>query len=238
VAQAGEAEAKQILMKMSDYISGEAKFAFDYDATLEIVTVDGQKLGFASSGAVAVERPEHLRATRTGGFADVVLSFDGKTATLLGKNVKRFAEIPAPDSIDELVHDLRDNHGLPLPAADLLMSKPYDEMMADVTDVKDMGSGVVDGRECDHLAFRATDVDWEIWVAQGEQPFPCRYVITSTSVASAPQYRIDIRDWRTGDAVAESEFAFSTDGAEKIDIEAIRAGLAELPPRVTKGASQ
>ena len=44
--------------------------------------------------------------------------------------------------------------------------------MADVTDVKDLGSGVIGGVECDHLAFRAKDTDWQIWIAQGEEPIP------------------------------------------------------------------
>ena len=51
--------------------------------------------------------------------------------------------------------------------------------MTDVTDVKDLGSGVIGGKECDHLAFRAKDTDWQIWIAQGDEPYPCRYVITS-----------------------------------------------------------
>ena len=58
--------------------------------------------------------------------------------------------------------------------------------MADVIDVKDLGSGVIGGVECDHLAFRTKEVDWQIWIAQGNRPYPCRYVITSSKVAQAP----------------------------------------------------
>jgi hypothetical protein len=42
--------------------------------------------------------------------------------------------------------------------------------MDGVTNVKDLGSGIVNGKECDHLAFRSTDTDWEIWIAQGDKP--------------------------------------------------------------------
>jgi hypothetical protein len=71
---------------------------------------------------------------------------------------------------------LRDKYHRPVPAADLLMSDPYKELMPLVTDVKDLGSGVIHGIECDHLAFRTKEVDWQIWIAQGARPYPCRYV--------------------------------------------------------------
>ena len=87
------------------------------------------------------------------------------------------------------------------------MSNIHDQLMPEITNAKDLGSGVIDGVECDHLAFRTKDVDWQIWIAQGERPYPCRYVITSTQVSRAPAYTIDLRDWKTG-AVAPASFAF------------------------------
>ena len=118
------------------------------------------------------------------------------------------------------------------------MSNPYDELMPEVTEVKDLGSGVIDGRECDHLAFRTAEVDWQIWIAQGEAPYPCRYVITSKGVAQAPQYQIDVRDWRTGDAVPIDDFAFEAGGATEVAIDAIRAEIADLPQTFTPGEKQ
>jgi hypothetical protein len=35
---------------------------------------------------LTLERPDKLRAMRTGGFANVEMVFDGKTPSLLGKN--------------------------------------------------------------------------------------------------------------------------------------------------------
>ncbi len=39
---------------------------------------------------------------------------------------------------------------------------------ADVLEAKHMGHGVIDGVECDHLAFRNFDTDWQLWVEVGE----------------------------------------------------------------------
>ena len=71
----------------------------EYDASLEIVTTQQQKLGLASSGTLTVNRPDKVRATRTGGFADIELDFDGKTVTLIGKNANLYAQVEVPGTI-------------------------------------------------------------------------------------------------------------------------------------------
>lgn len=85
--------------------------------------------------------------------------FDGKTLTLLGKDANLFAKVEEPGTIDQLVDVLRDKYHRPVPAADLLMSDPYGQLMPLVVDAKDLGSGVIHGVECDHLAFRTDEVD-------------------------------------------------------------------------------
>jgi hypothetical protein len=170
VARAGETQAKSLLKDMSDYLAVQKAISFDYDSNLEIVSTQQQKIGLASSGTLTLNRPDKLHATRTGGFANVEMVFDGKTLTLLGKNANLFAQVEAPGTIDQLVDVLRDKYHRTVPAADLLMSDPYTELMPLVTDVKDLGSGVVHGVECDHLAFRTKEVDWQIWIGRVHAP--------------------------------------------------------------------
>jgi hypothetical protein len=88
---------------------------------------------------------------------------------------------------------------------------------------------VIRGVECDHLAFRTEEVDWQVWIAQGSRPYPCRYVITSTGVMGWPQYTIDIRSWKTGSEVAADNFGFQVpNGAKKLNPGDI-ADFDELP---------
>jgi hypothetical protein len=198
--------AKKLVKAMSDYLASQKALSFDFDTTLEIVTNQNQKVGLASSGAVTLNRPDKIHATRRGGFANVEFVSDGKTVTLLGKDAHAYTQVEAPGTIDELVDVLREKYHRPLPGADLLMSNVYEQLMPQVIDAKDLGTGVIGGVECDHLAFRTKDVDWQIWIAQGDHPHPCRYVITSTHVAGTPQYTIDMRGWKTGGAVASDRF--------------------------------
>jgi hypothetical protein len=218
-ARADEAAAKSLLKAMSDYLAAQKAISFSYDTNLEIVTKDKQKLALASSGMITLNRPDKIRATRHGGFADIEAVFDGKTLTLLGKTANLYGQADVPGTIDHLVDELRDKYHKPVPGADLLLSNVYDQLMPPVVNVKDLGSGVIGGVECDHLAFRTKEVDWQIWIAQGARPYPCRYVITSKLVANAPQYSVQIGDWKTGDGVASVDFSFKNPtNAKKMDL--------------------
>jgi len=237
-ARADEADARRLLKAMSDYLAAQKALSFAYDATLEVVTKDDQKLALASSGTLVLNRPDKILATRSGGFADVEMSFNGKTLTILGKNLNIYAQQDIPGTVDHLIDELRVKHNRPLPAADLLLSNSYDALMNDVVDVKDLGSGVVGGVECDYLAFRAKEVDWQIWIAQGERPYPCRYVITSKLITSGPQYTIQLRDWKTGDEVAATDFSFrNPTEASKVDLKNLE-GTDELPEHFKTGEAQ
>jgi hypothetical protein len=233
-ARADEADAKKLLKGMSDYLSAQKSLSFEYDASLDVVTKDGQRLALASSGAVVLNRPNKIRATRSGGFVDVEMLFDGKMLTILGKNVNRYAQVDLPGTVDHLIDELREKYHRPLPAADLLLSNPYEILMKDVFDVKDLGSGVIGGKECDHLAFRTDEVDWQIWIAHGERPYPCRFVITSKLVDNGPQYSIQIRDWKAGDEVAATDFSFNNPtNAEKVELKDL--GTSDFPQNFTMG---
>ena len=234
---ADEADAKRLLKAMSDYLAAQQAISFEYDAILEVITKDGQKLALASSGSAVLDRPDKIRATRSGGHADVEMSFDGKTLTLLGKNLNIYAQQEVPGTVDNLVDELR-KQNRPLPAADLLLSDPYEALMLDVVDVKDLGSGVIGGVECNYLAFRAKEVDWQIWIAQGDRPYPCRYVISSTFMDGEPQYSIQIRDWKAGDEVAATDFTFkNTTDAKKVDPKNLE-GTDALPAHFVIGESK
>jgi hypothetical protein len=237
--RADEANAKSLLKAMSDYLAAQTAISFDYDSSIEIVSTQQQKVALVSSGTLTLARPDKLHATRTGGFASLELMFDGKTLTALGKNKNLYTEVEAPGTVDQLVDVLRDKYHRPVPAADLLMSQPYRELMPLVTDAKDLGSGVIHGIECDHLAFRTKEVDWQIWIAQGARPYPCRYVITSKKVAGWPQYTLDIWAWKAGAEVAADSFKLAIPAdAKKLPPDQV-PGLDEIPSLFSrKGAKR
>lgn len=233
--------AKALVKAMSDYLAAQKTISLTYDTVFEVVTKEKQKLQIATSGTAVLERPNKIRTTRKSGFSDTEMVYDGKTLSFLGKGQNAYIQTEAPGTIDTLIDQLRDKFHRQLPGADLLQSGVYDALMTDVTDIKDLGSGIIGGKECDHLAFRAKDTDWQIWIAQGKEPYPCRYVITSKGVDQAPQFTLEVRDWKAGAGVAGADFTFKPPaGAKQLDVKDLKAlkETSDLPENYRTGEAE
>jgi hypothetical protein len=228
-------DAKAILKAMSDYMGSLKTIEITFDSDIEVITPQLEKIQFTSSGEVLLSRPDKIRARRVGGYADVEMVFDGKVVSILGKNVNGYAQFDAPGTLDQLFEALREGYGVALPGADLLVSRPFDVLIAGVQEAKHIGRGVVEGVECEHLAFRNGDTDWQLWVELGDAPFPRKLVITSKTLNCAPQYTMRVKSWKTGVQPAADAFTFVPPaGAKKIKPEAL-IDLDELPQSAPAG---
>jgi hypothetical protein len=219
VAQQIEPEADKILHSMADYVAGLKAFTVDYDADSEVVDTEGQKLQYSASGSVALERPGKLKVSRKGAFVDMELTFDGKTISIFGKKANVYGQLESPGpTIDEAVEEVRAATGFDASGADLFAADPYAVLTEDATRGVHVGTGIVRGVECDHLAFRNPRVDWQIWVQKGDQPLPLKYVITTKWVTGAPQYAVRLSDWNVAPQVDPALFTFTVpEGATKLE---------------------
>ena len=237
-AWAEDGDARSILKAMADYVSRQENLSLKYDADVEVVTPAVEKIQFSASGDVTLSRPNRFRVSRTGGYADVELISDGTSVTVHDRGGNRFAQVPAAGSFDEVVDRLRTESPVELPGADLLLSKPYEELMAGVLEAKHIGRGVVEGVECEHLAFRNLDTDWQIWIEAGDRPVPRKYVITSKAVGAAPQYTLRLREWKTGVGPAPDAFAFKPpEGSSGVAITLLK-DIDEIPAGVVPGGAK
>jgi hypothetical protein len=223
---------------MSDPVSSQETIELTLDSGIEIIAPQLEKIQFTNSGGALLSRPDKLRAHRVGGYADVALTFDGKTVSIFGKHVNGYSQFDAPGTVDQLIEALRQGHGVALPGADLLLSNAYDVLVAGVKEATHIGRGVVDGRECEHLAFRNFDTDWQIWVETGERPIPRKLVITSKTINSAPQYTLRVKTWETDVQPEADAFTFVPPaGARQLGSDAL-IELDELPPSAGEGGTR
>ena len=233
--QADGNDAKAILKFMSDYVAGQKTIQLTFDSDIEVITPQLEKIQFTNSGDALLNRPDKLRAHRVGGYAEVEMFFDGKTVSILSESLNGYAQFEVPGTVDHLIDALRLGHGVSLPFADLLLSNSYDVLVADVMEAKHLGRGVIDGRECEHLAFRNFDTDWQIWVEVGDKPIPRKLVITSKTVNNAPQYTLRVKEWITGVDPGPVAFTFVPPaGFQKLSHDALIA-LDELPQGEQEG---
>jgi hypothetical protein len=47
-----------------------------------------------------------------------------------------------------------------------------EDLLQDMTAAGYIGTSWIDGVECDHVAVRQADVDWQVWIERGDTPLP------------------------------------------------------------------
>lgn len=216
--QTVDPEADSLLKQMSDYLTGQEQFTMQAEATYEKLLDTGQKLMFVNQVTVSIKRPNRFNVQRKGMIRDQEIFYDGKQLTLLGKTAKFFATAPAPSTIDEALDFATETLGLSAPGSDLFYSDVYKGLMDDIISGDYIGLTDINGVPCHHLAFRGAEVDWQLWIEDGDKPLPRRFVITSKWLTAAPQYSLTIRRWDTGVKIPEKRFLFTApEGISQID---------------------
>jgi len=220
--QTVDPDAQAVLGAMTKYLGSLKSFTVEYAAADEIITADGQKLQFLHSGEITLQRPGKLRAVRKGAAGAAEIFLDGKTLVLYGKSANACLQFDASsvETAVDAVHKL----GFDAPGADFLSDKPLDPSTTDMISGAHIGMTFVDGVEVHQLAFRGKDVDWQLWVTSGDKPLPVRYVVTTKSLAGAPQFILEMRGWNVAPQVDVARFTFVTpQGATKLDPASVSA---------------
>jgi hypothetical protein len=203
-----EPAAERMLKQMTDYLSGLQSFRVQSSATDEVVTKAGQKLQVASSSQVSVRRPDRLRSEQIGAANALGFWYDGQRMTLSCKADSSYSTLPAPANIDATIDKARKEFQIDAPGADLLYSNPYEILTEQVTGGRFVGRETVDGVPANHLAFTGEEVDWQIWIQEGRQPLPLRFVITSKTVKGQPDFEVRMSHWEPQARLGDDVFAF------------------------------
>jgi len=211
-------EAQRLLKASTDFLASQQQFSADTRNTLEVVLKSGQKIEFNHQARMSAQRPNKLRAERTGDLVDQVFVYDGKTLTLHNPQAKAYAQVAAPDTLEGMLEFARTQLDIVAPAGDLLNKNAYDILMDGVTDGFVVGKAVIEGVRCDHLAFRAPHVDLQMWIQEGAQPLPRKMVITTRDLVNAPQFAVTMTKWNLKPKFNAQTFSFTPPaGAKKVD---------------------
>lgn len=219
-------QAEKLLRASTDFLASQRQFSLETRSTLEIVLDSGQKIQFDHTLKQSVQRPNKLRAERVGDLVDQVFYYDGKTLTLYNPSGKYFAAVSAPGTLEEALEFARVKLDIIAPAGDFIDRNAYEILMTDVNSGFVVGKSMVEGVRCDHLAFRALQVDWQIWIQEGKQPLPRKLVITSRDVVNAPQFEVTVTNWNVHPKFTADMFSFSPPkGARKVEFLPVGTGV-------------
>lgn len=225
-------KAAEVLKQMSDYLRSLDRFAVHTEGNREVVFPSGLAVDSLRATDLKVERPNHLRADIVSAKRNVQIYYDGQNVKLFSPEQKLWAEWPAPATIAETLARAQQQYGLDLPATDFLGKDAYQTMIGKATLGAYVGRSLVRGQMAHQLAFRGKDVDWQVWVKEGEQPLPLRLVIVDRAVSGSPRYEITLTDWDTAPQFDETVFNFTPpEGASRIAAAEVKTRAQELAKR-------
>lgn len=210
--------ATEILKRMTDYLGAVKQFSVHTQNTLEDLITSGHRVDLDVSAKVTVSRPNKIRSERKGDQVNQIFYYNGKTLTLFNPTYNVYSTVEAPDTFYGLFKYLYESLGFSLPISDLVHRDAFPLLMQDVSLAKVVGKTYIDGVRCDHLLFSRPGVDFQLWVADGAEPLPQKYVVTDTATSSQLSINTRMKDWDVEPLLDESQFTFvKPEGAQSIN---------------------
>jgi len=200
------AQAQAVLARMTGFMQGLESFSIESRSTRDELLAYGYTLQNNERASLVVQRPNKLRSEVSGDVRDRTFVYDGSKLVIYSPDDQAYATVGAPSTLAALVSGILDA-GIEFPLIDVLAQSAAGTLTSQVSSGILVGSATIDGIECDHLAFRQADTDWQLWVAKGAQPLPRRILITTRYEVGNPQFEATL-DWNLKPKITPGTFAF------------------------------
>jgi hypothetical protein len=202
-----EAAAIAAVQRMQSYIGALENYSVNARTTEDEILSFGYKLQNNESVDLLVAEPDSLRVDVAGDDRDQLYLFHDGQFTMLAKRLNVYTQFPVKASLEEAVGKLLDD-GVEMPLIDFIYQGSHGSLLDGIRAGRVVGTSRIDGVLCDHLAFRQSTIDWQLWVAQGEQPLPKKMLITTRYEFGEPQFEA-ILTWDVAPKVSAASFAFA-----------------------------
>jgi hypothetical protein len=210
-----EQRALDSLKRMSATLGAAKALTYRSRSTVEVPATTGQFVTLFATSDVALQRPNKLHVHVTGEAPNFDFYYNGATITAFAPKNRVYSVASAPDTIDTMLKFVADKSGIYFPPADVMYSDPYAMLTKDLSSAVVVGPATVDGAPCEHLAFIAPGVHWEIWLETGKGALPRRLVVTYTDAQNFPRFLVEFSDWNLKPKLAPSRFVFKQPGDAK-----------------------
>ncbi|KJZ33703.1 DUF2092 domain-containing protein [Pseudomonas sp. B21-040] len=195
------------LIDMGNYLRSLPKFQVDAEVTRDSVLESGQKIKTQSTNTLKVLDHNRFYAKADGDVRNRELFYNGKQLTQYAPFLKYYTTVDAPPTLSEALHLFEEHYGIQVPMEDLFLFGSDQSQIDALKEAAYVGPSTIDGKLCDHLAFRQEGVDWQLWITRSQTPLPCKLVITTTDAPSFPEYSAVYR-WNLKPQLKESMFTF------------------------------
>lgn len=207
-AQTVEPEAIEALKEMSAFLKSATTLEADTIGSIDVVTNSGQRVQLEGATNYKIKRPGFVIDYKSD-IKSRRFIYDGKNFTVHSPKLGYYATVPAPATNREVLDTIYNKFGISLPLDDLFRwgDGSTEERLKSLQSAYKVGTATLDGVVTDHYAFREPSIDWEVWIQQGDQPFPKKLVIVDRTDPARPSF-ISRLQWKYNPAFTDADFAF------------------------------
>ena len=216
-------QAIKALDDMGRYLRTLKAFRVHTENSRDEILDYGQKIMVDNQSVMTVQGDDHLHIANKNTFKDIdqQFFFNGQTFTIYGNKSKFYASFEAQGTIRQLLEEAWNRFGIEIPLADLFRWGKDKDAEADILAAMYLGPDEVNGKSCNHYAYRNKDVDWQLCIENDDTPLPLKLVITNTLDPALPQYSSVMR-WELNPKIKSRMFTFvPTKDAQKIEFAVI-----------------
>ncbi len=207
-APAVEPAAVQALEAMSAYLRTLDTFSIKAETSADAVLDDGQKVQSDRDLTVDYAKGKGLKVDAISPIRHLTYFYDYKHLTLFSPDLRYYASTEAQPTIVKTLDEVSARYGIEMPLADLFYWGTERLPVDAITSAQTIGPGLVHGEKCQHYAYRQSDVDFQLCIAEGEHTLPLKLVITTTDQPEQPQYEARMT-WDLHPKLAVGEFTFT-----------------------------
>jgi hypothetical protein len=209
-AEVDDKQAMEILQNMAKTIAGAEQFSVTLTSSYDAPQAGGQMIEYGAIRNIQVKRPDKMRIEKLRSDGDErILVFDGKEIIVHNVTENIYAKAEKTGTVDDAVKHLVSVLKTPVPLARMFRTTLPAELEQLVNGIDYVELNKLTGEPTDHLAVRTKDVDFQIWITQGEKPLPRRIVLTYKNFRGDPQFRADFSNWNLGARNVIGPFAYS-----------------------------
>ncbi len=212
LAASASGEPGAIFKRLRDYLkSNPLDFETSFDARSQ-----GDEL-YRGSAHFLIRQPNLLRIDTSSGDRSYVVISDGKVLTIYNPHLRKYAQMPAPDSPAAAFGVLTGEMGVESQVLNFLGAADDVVAGADGMKVAAAGLSTIAGRQCDGFTVVDSmgDNKWEAWLEKKDVPLLCKLIYHSVD---GPAQTNEF-SWKPTPVFLPDTFVFSPpEGSMKVDV--------------------
>lgn len=201
-----EKSARDILNNSYQYIGSMDKYAFDAVVVDNQIAKDGTKGIYRQNVSVKVDRPGNIRVETKGDIKNRTNTLNNGLFTMIDNEFGYYGQIKTPKTLDATLDFLFDKYGIKAPLAQFVYSDMHKRVKFKKS--KNFGTVVVDGTECDYVAFSDSLREIHMWITTGDEPLVKVFSIIDKSAETDLRINASL-SWRNNPKILDSDFIFS-----------------------------